>query len=61
MARQPNDQAPCFRLQDLCERLGLSYRDARYICEKGWLPAGVDREPGLGNHRWLTPAQADGR
>ena len=58
MAQQTNDHAPFFRLQELCERLGVMYRDARYICEKGWLPVGVDPEPGRGNHRWLTPAQA---
>lgn len=51
-------QQACFRIQDLCNRLNVSYRDARYICEKAWLPEGVEREPGRGNHRRLTPAQA---
>jgi hypothetical protein len=46
------------RLQELCQRLNVSYRDARYICERNWLPAGVAREPGRGNHRHLSPRQA---
>jgi hypothetical protein len=58
MKHRWKDQEGCFRLQDVCGRLGVSYRDARYICEKSWLPEGVEREPGRGNHRWLTPAQA---
>jgi hypothetical protein len=52
------NQETCFRLQDLCERLDVDYRDARYICERALLPEGVAREPGRGNHRRLTPAQA---
>lgn len=51
-------QQACFRIQDLCDRLNVPYRDARYICEKAWLPDGVEREPGRGNHRRLTAAQA---
>jgi hypothetical protein len=47
-----------FRLQELCQRLNVSYRDARYICEKEWLPADVARDPGRGNHRKLSPRQA---
>jgi hypothetical protein len=54
----PSEPAPQLGLQELCARLGVSYRDARYVCEKGWLPSGVDPEPGRGNHRRLTPAQA---
>jgi hypothetical protein len=47
-----------FGLQELCQRLNVSYRDARYICEKEWLPDDVAREPGRGNHRKLSPRQA---
>ena len=47
-----------FQLQELCERLGVSYREARYVCEKGWLPPGVEAQPGRGHHRRLTARQA---
>jgi hypothetical protein len=47
-----------FQLQDVCRLLDVGYRDARYLCEKNWLPRGVAREPGRGNHRQLTAAQA---
>jgi hypothetical protein len=56
--RPPDQHTPRFRLQDVCQCLGVSYRDARYLCEQNWLPEGVDREPGRGNHRQLTAAQA---
>jgi len=58
MQSQWKQQAPRIRLQDLCARLEVPYRDARYFCEKSWLPEGVERDPGRGNHRQLTPAQA---
>ena len=45
-------------LGELCRRLDVSYRDARYVLEQGLLPAGVDAEPDRGNHRRLTPGQA---
>jgi len=51
-------QTGSFTLQQLCKRLRLSYREARYVCERGWLPKGVDVDPGRGNHRRLTRHQA---
>jgi hypothetical protein len=51
-------QSVRFQLQDLCRRLEVSPRDARYLCERSWLPEGVDREPGRGNHRQLSARQA---
>src|SRR5262249_37301211 len=58
MGDRQDPRAEPFQLRELCTRLGVSYRDARYVCEKGWLPAGVAPQPGRGNHRQLTPAQA---
>jgi hypothetical protein len=46
------------RVSELSERLGVGYRDVRYVMEQGVLPAGVDESPGRGEHRDLTPAQA---
>lgn len=58
MKRPPKKPSSRMRLQELCRLLDVPYRDARYVCEKGWLPHGVSREPGRGNHRYLTPRQA---
>lgn len=46
------------QLGELCDRLEIPYRHARYILERGILPGGVDRNPDRGNHRQLTSAQA---
>lgn len=46
------------QLGELCERLEVPYRHARYILERGILPGGVDRNPDRGNHRQLNSAQA---
>jgi hypothetical protein len=51
------DNGTSLRLGELCERLGVDYRHARYILEQGLLPPGVDPRPDRGNHRRLTPAQ----
>jgi hypothetical protein len=45
-------------LGELCRRLDVPYRAARYILEEGLLPEGVDPDPDRGNHRRLSPAQA---
>ena len=45
-------------LGELCRRIGAPPRHARYLLEEGILPAGVEPEPGHGNHRRLSPAQA---
>ena len=46
------------KVGELCERLDVSYRDARYVLEEGILPKGVDENPGKGDHRDLTNDQA---
>src|SRR4051794_24972461 len=58
VSTSPTEQPDLIQLRDLCRRLGVAYRDARYVCERDWLPQGVAREPGRGNHRELTAAQA---
>jgi hypothetical protein len=58
MTRSAAEQNMSFQMQELCQRLAVPYRDARYICERNWLPLGVERDPGRGNHRQLTAAQA---
>jgi hypothetical protein len=46
------------QIGELCHRLGVPYRDARYVLEEDLLPQGVEANPDRGNHRQLTPAQA---
>jgi hypothetical protein len=46
------------QLGEFCRRLGVPYRQARYVLEREILPPGVDRNPDRGHHRQLTPAQA---
>ena len=50
--------APPIQLGELCRRLDVPYRHARYVLEEGILPEGVESEPERGHHRQLTPAQA---
>ncbi len=45
-------------LGELCRRLGIPYRVARYVLEEDILPPGVDPAPDRGNHRQLTAEQA---
>src|SRR5579862_6936237 len=45
------------QLGELCQRLGIPSRQARYVLEEKLLPRGVDPTPDRGNHRQLTPAQ----
>ena len=45
-------------LGELCRRLGVPYRQARYVLEEDILPPGVDPAPNRGNHRQLTVEQA---
>ena len=33
-------------------------RDTRYVLERGFVPAGVEKKPATGNHRQFGPAQA---
>jgi hypothetical protein len=46
------------KLGELCQRLNVPYRHARYALEEGILPSGVEENPGRGEHRDLTPAQS---
>lgn len=46
------------KLQDFCDRIGASYRDARYALAHGMVPTGIDREPGRGKHRVFNYRQA---
>src|SRR4051794_28808773 len=46
------------QLGELCRRLDVPYRHARYVLEEGLLPEGVEPDPERGHHRQLTPAQA---
>ena len=46
------------QLGELCRRLDVPYRHARYVLEEGLLPEGVEPDPDRGHHRQLTPAQA---
>jgi hypothetical protein len=45
-------------LGELCQRLSVPYRHARYVLEQRILPRGVEEKPGRGDHRQLDPAQA---
>ncbi|HWL09930.1 MAG TPA: hypothetical protein VNQ76_16110 [Planctomicrobium sp.] len=46
------------RLGDICKRLSVPERDARYVMERGFVPKGIDGSPQSGNHRQFGPAQA---
>jgi hypothetical protein len=45
-------------LGDLCGRMGIPYRHARYVLERGVVPPGADLNPGKGEHRDFTGGQA---
>lgn len=49
---------PHLQIGQLCARLGVPVRQARYLLEQGFVPKGVDPDPDRGNHRQLDPAQA---
>lgn len=51
-------EADGIKLNTLCERLGVSYRDARYALARGIIPKGIENEPGRGNHRVFDWNQA---
>jgi hypothetical protein len=46
------------KVGEFCERLKVPYRHVRYVLEEDILPSGVEKEPGRGEHRDLTAAQA---
>jgi hypothetical protein len=41
------------KIGELVQRLGVSYRDMRYVLEQGYQPAGMKTNPGRGVHREL--------
>jgi hypothetical protein len=45
------------KVGEFSNRLGVSYRQVRYVLEEGILPKGVDESPGRGDHRNLDFAQ----
>jgi hypothetical protein len=45
------------KIGELTQRLGVSYRHARYVLERGFLPPGLDDHPGSGEHRQLDARQ----
>jgi hypothetical protein len=49
---------PTVQLKDLCRRLNVRDRDARYVLERGFVPDGVDKAPDRGNHRQFDSRQA---
>jgi hypothetical protein len=49
---------PTFKLNDLCRRLEVRERDARYVLEQGHVPEGIDPNPMRGNHRRFNARQA---
>ena len=46
------------KLQELCDRIGVPYRDARYALDRGILPKGIEADPGRGRHRLFDASQA---
>lgn len=46
------------QLGEICERLGVRERDARYVLEQGYIPKGVAKSPESGNYRQFGPGQA---
>ena len=51
-------QQPTVQLGEICLRLEVRERDARYVLEQGHIPKGVDGAPDSGNYRQFGPGQA---
>src|SRR4051812_40341314 len=49
---------PTLQLGEICARLGVPERPARYVLERGLVPPGIDKSPASGNHRRFGPGQA---
>ena len=45
------------QLGEFCARLHLADREARYVLERGFVPAGVAKSPCTGNRRQFDPLQ----
>jgi hypothetical protein len=46
------------QLGEICRRLQIKERDARYVLEQGNVPSGVDVSPDSGTYRQFGPGQA---
>jgi hypothetical protein len=46
------------QLAELCRCFQVSARIVRYVLERGFVPAGVEKHPASGNHRQFSPQQA---
>ncbi len=51
-------QQQTIQLGEICERLRVKERDARYVLEQGHVPHGVDESPASGTYRRFGPGQA---
>jgi hypothetical protein len=51
-------EAVSLQVGELCRRIGVPNRHARYVLEQGIVPPGVEATPDRGNHRLLDGAQA---
>ena len=58
MAKRSSTAEIEFKLRDFCDRIGVTYRDARYALAHGFVPEGIDQDPGRGNHRLFNHRQA---
>lgn len=45
------------KIHELAQRLGVPYREVRYVLEQGHVPPGADKDPGRGEHREFSPGQ----
>ena len=51
-------QRSTIQLGEICRRLDVRERDARYVLEQGHVPQGVEQAPESGNYRQFDPKQA---
>ena len=60
MTKTSKTEAPetSLTLREFCDRIGVKYRDARYVLAHGMIPDGIDEEPGRGNHRTFNYRQS---
>jgi hypothetical protein len=46
------------QLAELCRCFQVPSRIVRYVLERGFVPAGMEKQPASGNHRQFSPQQA---
>ena len=46
---KPDSPEIQLKLSALCNRIGVNYRDARYVLAHGIIPEGADKKPGVAN------------